>query len=568
VDEGLNNDDPRDAVWSPDGPEGWTVDRSGVPGFGTAADGMVEWAGWSFADPIWWSEVAGDQGRANFATGAGFVAAIADGDEWDDAFHEPGLMTTFMSTPPIPVAGLNANTSMTFISAWQPEGEQKATITASFDGGAPVEVMRWESNLESDFYMDIVDGEEIEVPISIPAGAQNVVLSFGYLDAGNNWYWAVDDIVLGNYFEDFESVVLGPNIEEGRAVPVDNVWTKTPPAGWAVEDMVPGMDEENDNNGITEWIGWSFTNKNWWVAAAGDQNRSQFTKGQGTVAVADPDEWDDAAHPDSASEGWYNTWLTTDDISLDGVDANSVVLQFDSSWRPEFDGDYQQSGNITVSFDGGEEIEVLRWLSDTASDFFKPDATDETVTLSIDNPAGASSMKITFGMFDAGNDWWWAIDNILVSGSGQGGIAGDFDGNGVLDAADINALTTASGSGANDAAFDLNSDGLVNAADVSTWAKDLFNSYIGDSNLDGEFSSGDLVTVFSAGRYETGQAAVWTQGDWNGDSVFNSSDLVAAFSDGGYEQGPRAAVSAVPEPSSVAMLLIGLLGLVRARRNR
>ncbi|MGY8687722.1 MAG: hypothetical protein ACKVHP_08315, partial [Verrucomicrobiales bacterium] len=34
-------------------------------------------------------------------------------------------------------------------------------------------------------------------------------------------------------------------------------------------------------------------------------------------------------------------------------------------------------------------------------------------------------MVITFGMFDAGNDWWWAIDNIDVStGSVLSKVAG------------------------------------------------------------------------------------------------------------------------------------------------
>ena len=31
--------------------------------------------------------------------------------------------------------------------------------------------------------------------------------------------------------------------------------------------------------------------------------------------------------------------------------------------------------------------------------------------------AGASEAVFTFGHFDAGNDWWWAVDNILVAGT-------------------------------------------------------------------------------------------------------------------------------------------------------
>ena len=88
----------------------------------------------------------------------------------------------------------------------------------------------------------------------------------------------------------------------------------------------------------------------------------------------------------------------------------------------------------------------------------------------------------------------------------------------------------------------------------------------GDSNLDGEFNSSDLVEVFAAGEYEDGIAenSYWTTGDWNSDGDFDSSDLVVAFRDGRYEEGP--AVNAVPEPSSAVLLIIGLLALVRRRK--
>jgi hypothetical protein len=72
--------------------------------------------------------------------------------------------------------------------------------------------------------------------------------------------------------------------------------------------------------------------------------------------------------------------------------------------------------------------------------------------------------------------------------------------------------------------------------------------------------------VFTSGKYESGAMATWGEGDWNGDMVFDSSDFVAAFSSGGYEIGPRAAVSAVPEPSSVALLLMGMLPFIRRRK--
>jgi len=135
-----------------------------------------------------------------------------------------------------------------------------------------------------------------------------------------------------------------------------------------------------------------------------------FELGTGTVAIADPDEWDDADHTD----GYFNSFLATPAIDVSGVMTDALQLTFASSWRPEFDSNYHQTGNITVSFDGGDPVQILLWESDSSSENFKDYATNEMVTVEIDKPAGAQSMVLTFGCFDAGNDWWWAIDNIEI----------------------------------------------------------------------------------------------------------------------------------------------------------
>ena len=212
--------------------------------------------------------------------------------------------------------------------------------------------------------------------------------------------------------EDFESLSLGPNVDEGVAG--DAVWTDIPSPGWINDaNGVPGVDDPA-TDGVTEWAGWGFADKDWWVETAGDQDRSQFDLGQGIVAVADPDEWDDASHPGPMSEDAYDVWLSTPPIDLSVSKAGTVQLQFDSSWVPEFDDNYHQSARVSVSFDGEEPIELLLWVSESGNANYKESATNETVTLDIDNPANASSMVLTFGLFDAGNDWWWAIDNIVV----------------------------------------------------------------------------------------------------------------------------------------------------------
>jgi hypothetical protein len=142
------------------------------------------------------------------------------------------------------------------------------------------------------------------------------------------------------------------------------------------------------------------------------------------------------------------------------------------------------------------------------------------------------------------------------------GVPGDFDGNGTLDATDIDELTRQSAAGNNDAAFDLNGDQAVNFMDVEQWIV-LFNSWVGDANLDGEFNSSDLVAVLASGTYEAEVSSVWTTGDFNGDGRTNSSDLVAALAGGGYELGPRAAAAAVPEPSTIGLLLTAFIVALR-----
>lgn len=168
-------------------------------------------------------------------------------------------------------------------------------------------------------------------------------------------------------------------------------------------------------------------------------------------------------------------------------------------------------------------------------------------------------------------------DGRTDSGSLSGCIGGygadpcDFDGSGSLDVGDINLLSAAIAGGETDAKWDVNKDGAVNVGDLDFLVTDSskLNTYIGDANLNGEFNSGDLVVVFSAGEYEDGVAgnSTWGTGDWNADLEFGSGDLVAAFTDGGYEQGPKAAaVAVVPEPSSFVLLTIAGLLILRRRR--
>ncbi|MCA9217488.1 MAG: PEP-CTERM sorting domain-containing protein [Planctomycetales bacterium] len=158
----------------------------------------------------------------------------------------------------------------------------------------------------------------------------------------------------------------------------------------------------------------------------------------------------------------------------------------------------------------------------------------------------------------------WLRENL----TGAGTDPCDFDADGVLGLGDIDLLRNEIMAGTNTARFDVNGDGVVNFPDLIQLVESpqKMNTYIGDSNLDGQFNSTDFVVVFSASQYEdtTPGNSTWATGDWNGDGDFNSSDFVAAFTSGGYELGPRPAP--VPEPSTGLLLVIGI-GCVWCRRR-
>ncbi len=151
-----------------------------------------------------------------------------------------------------------------------------------------------------------------------------------------------------------------------------------------------------------------------------------------------------------------------------------------------------------------------------------------------------------------------------------GGVQGDFNGNGSLDAADIDALSAAVRNSSPDLRFDLNGNGTVEPEDRTVWVQQLKRSYLGDADLDGEFTSNDLVAVFQQGEYEDLVAlnSTWADGDWTGDQEFDSADFVLAFAGGGFEMGPRAATSSVPEPASLLLLMMGAGYRLTTRQRR
>lgn len=371
------------------------------------------------------------------------------------------------------------------------------------------------------------------------------------------------------FAENFDNLPLqtSPTYGEPFAFTLDQ------PPGWDRADQLPGLG--NPQIGVPEWEGWSFAREDFWKNAAGGF-RDVFQLGQGTIAVADPDTWNDLGDP--ANEfGFYNTLISTPviDLSQAGDRDNRLVLQFDTSWYggdccddgqnvDGLEGRNNQTGFVRVNILGGPTFELLRWESAPffeLSDPSKPtnDPLDDAGNSNIPNPnympfvaderwyldlsallpnsalallaaegdsaiAGMSStggVQIEFGMEDAGDDGWWAVDNIEMASYEE--LLGDMDLSGVLDAADIDAFA-------------------LGMLDTTEYRFNYFGEYpVVRGSLDDTFDFEDIA---------------WFNGVMEGAGV------------GGAAMALARALSPVPEPASAAIALIGLATLsLRVRQG-
>ena len=232
--------------------------------------------------------------------------------------------------------------------------------------------------------------------------------------------WSADTVL---FEEDFEDVKLQDSIQEG--VKGVKVWSGTGPDEWEIKNENP------KDLGMPEWRTWAIVKLAWWTQTAEDQERSQFTskqkggKGVGIGAVADPDEWDDwVVNGDPDAKSAWNGHMITPSIKIKGAAAKSLVLTLDSSWRPYAN----QTAEITVSFDGGKDEQILLFASDGEQTLVTIptlrikekklddlEQVNESLKIPIHNPADVTEMVISFGLTDARNDWWWAIDNIKLA---------------------------------------------------------------------------------------------------------------------------------------------------------
>ena len=115
--------------------------------------------------------------------------------------------------------------------------------------------------------------------------------------------------------------------------------------------------------------------------------------------------------------------------------------------------------------------------------------------------------------------------------------------------------TTTVGDFASTSVFNFSdTEGNQQPLTLNVFGKVLARLQAGDVNQDYSFDQLDLVEVFLANKYLTGEPATWGEGDWDGapggapgspplgDGVFDQKDIVAALAAGYYLNGPYAAI--------------------------
>lgn len=185
-------------------PAGFSVTSGGQAG------GVTEWNSWSFTTLEFWRTAELQQ--RNWFTRADGVIAVADSDEFADV-SSSGTYGTVMRSPAIDVSAHRGQAlEFSFDSHYRQEGNQRAIVTASFDGGTPQELMRYDGATTSrNAGRDVLSAREA-LAFTVPTTASTVTLSLDYGNAVNNWFWAVDDLELAVPLAPLASNAVGTTI--------------------------------------------------------------------------------------------------------------------------------------------------------------------------------------------------------------------------------------------------------------------------------------------------------------------------------------------------------------------
>lgn len=235
---------------------------------------------------------------------------------------------------------------------------------------------------------------------AVPATAQSSLssssLSSFFSSSDNNSSPEVPEEPNGSVATPMTSEVLFSEGFDGTRNPAK--FTHEAPAGWSTHTAGVTSGEER-------WNGWAFSTIRDWTWASGTDMRHWFTQGHQQVAIIDSKQ-QRLNETDS-----MDAVLTTPTIDVSGRDV--VQVEFDHHYRQ---GGDDQTARVIATIDGVEQ-ELAAYDADVFSNH-------EAYTVQL--PAGATSMQISFEYLSCNDDWWWAVDNVAVT-TPLGNASGDVE---------------------------------------------------------------------------------------------------------------------------------------------
>ncbi|MBL3687832.1 hypothetical protein D3248_12825 [Leucobacter zeae] len=423
-------------------PEGWSVEQRNTAGM------KPGWEGWTFhttADVV--SAFGGGGDRASFAKADG-IAAVVHSDANRPA---SGTFDSTLWAPEYPLDAGAAAVRVRFDSHYkQGQAPQNAKLVVRFDGGDPVQVQNFAAN-------GLNRTEEFSV--DVPAGATSAQFGWSYLQSSNNWFWMIDDVEISESapadatpkIESAKKPVVAPGerttvrlsgLRAGQqaeavlgsgdaaqpvtgipaagadgtvafevAVAADQPQATLPlaisgPGITPVAMTVTVLDPLAAAGATTEpqiwWDGFDGTADAWttegsWefmtradvVAAYGLDRRHTFTRASGEIAVAE------------TAKGAFDGTLASAPIAVEGGD--ELELRFDSHFRVRGSGAH--TGTVTVSFDGGEPVELRTLTAEEES---------SQPRLAFTVPEGARTARIAFSYAAPAGAGSWMIDDVKI----------------------------------------------------------------------------------------------------------------------------------------------------------
>jgi ELWxxDGT repeat protein len=326
-----------------------------------------------------------------------------------------------------------------------------------------------------------------------------------------------------------------------------------------VKDIYPGGDKYGSYSSVPRDLA-TFGNRVIFSARDEDHGFELWTTDgsiEGTQLVRDIRPGEPGSYPEYGELIDGTFYFAADDgehgiepWKSDGTQAGTVlVADIYPGGSPELPSDsypyaYRSIGGTIYfrAFDDERGVEL--WQTDGT--------TDGTLPLTEINPGPSGSSPRALTVFDgrlylsaddgeSGQELWMVDPQ-------SSPVDGDFDGDGNVNASDIDLIQAAIRSGSMESQFDLNNDSLVNQADVDHLVRVILGTEFGDVNLDGDVDRGDVAAT---ARGYGGTSAGWESGDFDGDARVTLHDLViirAGLDPPVGATAPAAVVAGVLEP--------------------